>query len=55
MEDGLKLAVKALIKSIGEKFSAERLDVTIISKEKRKFTKLPKHEIEKLLNEARKK
>ena len=55
LEDGLKLAMKALLKAVGEKFTADRLDVVTINIEKKKFTKLSKNEIEKLLSEAKKK
>ncbi len=55
IEDGLKLAVKALVKSIGESFTADRLDIVTITKDKRKYKKLSKVEIEKILTEAKKK
>jgi len=55
MEDGLRLAVKALIKSIGNNISADRLDIIKIPIETKKYTKLSKNEIEKVLVEAKKK
>ena len=55
MEDGLKLAIKALLKVVGEKFDADRLDIITISKDKKKYKKLPKAEIEKMLTDGKKK
>jgi len=55
MEEGLKLAVKALLKAVGDNFTAERLDVVKIPIETKKYTKLSKSEIERLLNDAKKK
>ena len=55
MEDGLRLAVKALLKAIGETFTAQRLDIVTITKDKKKYKKLSKAEIEKILSEAKKK
>ncbi len=55
VEEGLKLAVKALLKSLGETFDAERLDCAYIDIEKKKYIKLNKNEVEKILTEAKKK
>jgi proteasome alpha subunit len=55
MEDGLKLAVKALLKAVGENFSAERIDIVKIPIETKTYTKLKKAEIERILTEAKKK
>jgi proteasome alpha subunit len=55
IEEGLRLAVRALVKVIGEGLTAERLDIVIITKESKKYKKLPKTEIEKLLAEIKKK
>ncbi len=55
VEEGLKLAVKALIKSLGESFDAERLDCAYVDIEKKKYTKLNKSEVEKILSEVKKK
>lgn len=55
VEDGLKLAVKSLVKSIGENFTADRLDVVTIKKEDRQYKKLSKQEVEKVLTQAKKK
>ena len=55
VEDGVKLAVKSLIKAVGDGFNAERLDIVTIDKDKRQFKKLSKTEIEKALVDAKKK
>jgi proteasome alpha subunit len=55
IEDGLKLAVKALLKSVGDSFAADRLDIVTITKEKKRYKKLSKVEIEKILAESKKK
>ncbi|MBR9691825.1 archaeal proteasome endopeptidase complex subunit alpha [Candidatus Woesearchaeota archaeon] len=55
IEDGLKLAVKVLIKTVGDGFAANRLDIVTITKDKKKYKKLSKAEIEKVLIEAKKK
>ncbi|MBW2995684.1 archaeal proteasome endopeptidase complex subunit alpha [Candidatus Woesearchaeota archaeon] len=55
IEEGLKLAVKALLKAVGDSFAADRLDIVTITKEKKKYKKLSKVEIEKVLAEAKKK
>lgn len=56
LDDGLKLAISALLKSVtSEKFTAERLDIIIIRTDKKQYKKLNKTEIEKLLSESKKK
>ncbi len=55
IEEGLKLAVKAIIKAVGTSFNADRLDVAIIKKENKSYSKLEKKEIEKILTESKKK
>ena len=55
LQDGLKLAVKALVKAVGDGVSAERLDIVTITKEKKKYKKLSKEEIAKILSESKKK
>ncbi len=49
MEDGLKLAIKALKKALDEEFKEDRIDAAFISLEKRKMEKVPKDKIAKLL------
>jgi proteasome alpha subunit len=54
-EEGVRLAVKALLKAVGENFTADRLDIVTISKDKKRFKKLSKAEIEKVLTDGKKK
>ena len=57
IEDGLKLALKALKKALGENFNIERIDAAYISSDKKKFTKFLKENIEKTaeIKESKKK
>lgn len=55
IDEGLKLAVKALVKVLDENFNAERLDVAFIKTEEKEFSKMDRSKIEKLLNEVKKK
>ena len=55
IQDGLRLAVQALIKAVGENFNAERLDCAYIDIDKKKYTKLSKSEVEKILADVKKK
>jgi len=55
IEEGIKLAVKALIKSIGNNFTADRIDCAYINVEDKKYKKLNKAQIEKILAEVKKK
>ncbi len=55
IEEGIKLAVKALVKSIGQSFTAERIDCAYINVEDKKYKKLNKVQIEKILAEVKKK
>ena len=55
VEEGVRLAVKALVKAVGESFTADRLDIVTITKDKKRYKKLSKIEIEKMLTEAKKK
>ena len=54
IEEGLKLAVRALLKIMDDKFNVDRLECAYITTEEKKFTKVPRHKIEKVLAEARK-
>lgn len=54
MEEGLKLAVKALMKAVGEEFNAERLDVATIPIKDTQFNKLTKEKISKIITESKK-
>lgn len=55
MEEGLRLAVRALVKAIGESFTADRLDAVKIPLETKRYTKLTKSEVEKILTEVKRK
>jgi len=55
VEEGMKLAVKALVKSIGNNFTADRIDCAYINIEDKKYKKLNKAQIEKILTEVKKK
>ena len=55
VEEGIKLALKALIKAIGEKFTADRIDCAYIKQENQQYKKLSKERIEKILVEVKKK
>ena len=48
IEEGLKLAVKALKKVLGSNFSIERVDAAYIKSDEKKFTKLSMTKIEKV-------
>ena len=47
LEEGLKLALKALSKSLGKGFKAERVDAAYISVKDKKFQKLGRKDIDK--------
>lgn len=55
IEEGLKLAMKALLKVLDKSFSIERLDAVYIDTTAKLFTKVSKARIEKLLRELKKK
>ncbi|MFO8015907.1 MAG: archaeal proteasome endopeptidase complex subunit alpha [Candidatus Woesearchaeota archaeon] len=55
IDAGLKLAIKALDKGVGDHFGVERLDCVYIKSDERKFTRVDKQRIEKILKEIRKK
>lgn len=55
IEDGLKLCVGMLNKIIGKEFTIDRIDAAFIKKDERKFTKVGKQKLEKLLKDAKKK
>ncbi len=54
MDEGLKLAVKALMKTIGKSISADRLDIATVTKDKKEYKKLSQKKIEKILTEVKK-
>lgn len=49
IEEGIRLSVKALKKSLGESFNVNRLNCAYIDTKKRMYTKLSRSEIEKIL------
>jgi len=49
VDDSIKLGLKALVKVLGKEVNAERIDVAYVGAEKKKFTRLEKKEIEKIL------
>mgnify|MGYP001288703906 CR=1 FL=1 len=55
IEDGLKLALKALKKVLGENFKVERIDAAYIKTDEKKFKKFTKEKIEKTAAESKKK
>ena len=55
IEEGLKVAIKALVKVLGAELNIDRLDCAYIKTEQKKFRKFGRAKLEKILNEARKK
>ncbi len=53
LNDALRLAVKAIYSFLEKDFNSERIDVAFIRTSERKFTRLSRQEIEKLLEEVR--
>ncbi|GIU69893.1 MAG: proteasome endopeptidase complex,subunit alpha [Candidatus Woesearchaeota archaeon] len=49
LEDGMKLALYALKKSVSDGFDAERIDCVFITVDKREYQKIPKDKIAKML------
>lgn len=54
IDECLKLAIKALNKVLDKKFRAERLDAVFITTAEKKFTKVKREKLEKILKEAKK-
>ncbi len=54
-DDSLKLAIGALHKVLDKNFSVERLDAAFISMSDKKFTKVEKDKLDKVLKEVKKK
>ena len=50
VEDAIKLGIKALVKVLGKEANADRIDAAYISADKKKFARLDKKEIEKIVN-----
>jgi len=55
IEEGLKLAVDALNRILDKNFNVERVDAAYITNAERKFVKVKKDRLEKLLREVKKK
>ena len=55
IEECLKLAVKSLMKIIGDEFNVDRIDSSYILKNTKKVSKFPKEKIEKVVKELKKK
>ncbi len=55
IEEGLKLGIAALNKVLDKNFSVDRVDAAYITIAERKFVKVKKDKLEKLLREAKKK
>ncbi len=49
IEEGIKLAVKALKSSLNNDFSSERLDCVVIKTENKKFTRITQEELNKII------
>jgi len=54
IEDGLKLAVKTLNKVLDKNFNVERIDAAYISTKEKKFIKVKKDKLDKILKEVKK-
>ncbi|HLD88761.1 MAG TPA: proteasome subunit alpha, partial [Candidatus Nanoarchaeia archaeon] len=55
IEDGLRLCIKSLNKVLDENFNVDRIDAAYIKKDEKKFAKVPKDKIDKILKEIKKK
>jgi len=55
IEDGIKLAVKALLKVLDKNFSVERIDAAYINADTKKFTKVERQKLDKVFKESKKK
>ncbi len=55
IEDGLKLCIKSLNKVLDESFGVDRIDAAYIKFDEKKFRKVPKDKIDKILKEFKKK
>jgi len=53
LQEGLKLCVEALKQVLDDKFNVERLDAAYIRTEDRKFKKIDKKELDKVLKQAK--
>jgi proteasome alpha subunit len=53
IEDGIRLAVGALAKFLDKNFSADRIDAAYINTKQKKFTRLSRDEINKIVNKLK--
>ncbi len=53
IEDGLKLALKALRKVLGENFNVDRIEAAFVASADRKFKKVAKQKMEKIASELK--
>ena len=53
IEGGLRLSLRALKKVLGENFNVERIDAAYINTTDKKFRKLTKSRIEKIVSELK--
>ncbi|MBI2138173.1 archaeal proteasome endopeptidase complex subunit alpha [Candidatus Woesearchaeota archaeon] len=53
LDDGLRLCLNSLKKTLGESFSAERIDAAFIRKDEKKFRKFTKETILRVLEEGK--
>ena len=54
IEEGLRLTLRALNKVLDKGFSVERIDAAYITTTEKKFTKLKRDKLDKLLKEIKK-
>ena len=55
IEEGLKLALSSLSKVLDKNFNADRIEAAYIKTDEKRFTKVTKQKIEKILKEVKKK
>lgn len=55
IEDGLRLAIKALVSVLDKNFSIDRIDAVYIDTTQKSFTKVARGKIEKILRESKRK
>ncbi len=53
IEDGLRLSLKALKKVLGENFNVKRIEAACITLADKKFTRVTKAKIEKIVSEIK--
>jgi len=53
VEDGLRLAVSALMRALDKKITSDRLDIAVIMTEDKQFRRLEKAELDKLIKDVK--